>query len=198
MKNIAKIVVLVVSLLSLSCKEEKKVVINNNRPVIKRIEPKEVAFTFQKSEDWLKSEGTNTKALNIVLAVNRVDIVHLKKLDSILVPTDVSGDLEFYMPFPLEVSTLNDVKKIIGQHLLIHEAETWKFLSNGKLVLKAGENERLVDWKIKGRGNILQLKYDDNVVENYNLTELDNNTMILNFDSEIQARGIAKLTFEKS
>jgi hypothetical protein len=92
----------------------------------------------------------------------------------------------------------DDVKKIIGQHLLIHEAETWQFLPNGKLLLKAGSTERLVDWKIKGRGHILQLKYDDNVVENYNLTELDNNTMILNFDSEIQARGIAKLTFEKS
>lgn len=92
----------------------------------------------------------------------------------------------------------DDVKKIIGQHLLIHEAETWQFLPNGKLVLKSGSTERLVDWKIKGRGHILQLKYDDNVVENYNLTELDNNTMILNFDSEIQARGIAKLTFEKS
>ncbi len=92
----------------------------------------------------------------------------------------------------------DDVKKIIGQHLLIHEAETWQFLPNGKLILKAGENERLVDWKIKGRGHILQLKYDDNVVENYNLTELNKNKMVLNFDSEIQARGIAKLTFEKS
>lgn len=92
----------------------------------------------------------------------------------------------------------DDVKKIIGQHLLIHEAETWQFLPNGKLLLKSGSTERLVDWKIKGRGHILQLKYDDDVVENYNLTELDNNTMILNFDSEIQARGIAKLTFEKS
>lgn len=92
----------------------------------------------------------------------------------------------------------DDIKKIIGQHLLIHEAETWQFLPNGKLVLKSGSSERLVDWKIKGRGHILQLKYDDNVIENYNLTELDNNTMVLNFDSEIQARGIAKLTFEKS
>lgn len=91
-----------------------------------------------------------------------------------------------------------DVKKIIGQHLLIHQAETWQFLPNGKLVLKARGSERFVDWKIKGRGHILQLIYDNEIVENYNLTELDNNKMVLNFDSEIQARGIAKLTFEKS
>jgi hypothetical protein len=113
MKNVLKIVVLAIGLLSLSCKEEKKEVITIVKPEIKRNEPKEVAFTFQKSEEWLKTEGTNTKALELVLALNRVDAVNLKKLDSIVVPTDFSGDLEYYMPFPLAVATLNEVSKII-------------------------------------------------------------------------------------
>jgi hypothetical protein len=113
MKNALKIVVLAISLLSLSCKEEKKEVITIVKPEIKRNEPKEVAYTFQKSEDWLKTEGTNTKALDLILAINRVDAVNLKKLDSIVVPTDFSGDLEYYMPFPLEVAALNEVSKII-------------------------------------------------------------------------------------
>ena len=113
MKNALKIVVLVIGLLSLSCKEEKKEVITIVKPEIKRNEPKEVAFTFQKSEDWLKTEGSNPKALDLVLALNRVDAVNLKKLDSIIVPTDFSGDLEYYMPFPIEVATLNEVSKII-------------------------------------------------------------------------------------
>ena len=113
MKNVLKIVVLAIGLLSLSCKEEKKETVTIVKPEIKRNEPKEVAFTFQKSEDWLKTEGTNTKALELVLALNRVDAVNLKKLDSIVVPTDFSGDLEYYMPFPLEVATLNEVSKII-------------------------------------------------------------------------------------
>lgn len=113
MKNVLKIVVLAIGLLSLSCKEEKKEITTSNKPEIKRNEPKEVVYTFQKSEDWLKSEGTNAKALDLVLALNRVDAVNLKKLDSIVVPTDFSGDLEYYMPFPLEVATLNEVSKII-------------------------------------------------------------------------------------
>ena len=113
MKNILKIVVLAIGLLSLSCKEEKKEIATSNKPEIKRNEPKEVAYTFQKSEEWLKNEGTNQKALDLVLALNRVDALNLKKLDSIVVPTDFSGDLEFYMPFPLEVATLNEVSKII-------------------------------------------------------------------------------------
>lgn len=113
MKNVLKIVVLAIGLFSLSCKEEKKEVITIVKPEIKRNEPKEVAFTFQKSEDWLKTEGSNPKALDLVLALNRVDAVNLKKLDSIVVPTDFSGDLEYYMPFPLAVATLNEVSKII-------------------------------------------------------------------------------------
>ena len=113
MKNVLKIVVLAIGLLSLSCKEEKKEVITIVKPEIKRNEPKEVVFTFQKSEEWLKTEGSNTKALELVLALNRVDAVNLKKLDSIVVPTDFSGDLEYYMPFPLEVATLSEVSKII-------------------------------------------------------------------------------------
>ena len=113
MKNVLKIVILAIGLLSLSCKEEKKEIKTSNKPEIKRNEPKEVAYTFQKSEDWLKTEGANAKALDLVLALNRVDAVNLKKLDSIVVPTDFSGDLEYYMPFPLEVATLNEVSKII-------------------------------------------------------------------------------------
>lgn len=113
MKNTLKIIVLLVSLLSLSCGNKKKDNENNNKPILNRKEPKEVVYTFQKSEDWLKSEGTNAEALNIVLAINRVDAINLKKLDSILVPTDFSGDLEYYMPFPLEVNTLDEVSKII-------------------------------------------------------------------------------------
>lgn len=113
MKNVLKIAVLIVSLLSLSCKEEKKKIENSNKPLLSRNEPKEVAFTFQKTKDWLLTDGTNQKALNLVLAINRVDIVNLKKLDSIVVPTDFSGDLEYYMPFPLEINSLNEVNKII-------------------------------------------------------------------------------------
>lgn len=93
----------------------------------------------------------------------------------------------------------DEVKQHIGQHLVIHEAETWEFMPNGQLKLITADEEKIVKWRIKGRGHILQIKYvDENVVENYNLTELDDNTMVLNFDSDLQARGIAKLTFQRN
>jgi hypothetical protein len=59
------------------------------------------------------------------------------------------------------------------------------------------DTAREVRWKLKGRGHILELEYDNRIVEHYNLTELNDNTMVLNFDSDIQVKGIAKLTFIK-
>ena len=91
-----------------------------------------------------------------------------------------------------------EVKNKIGQHLIIHQAENWRFLPNKRIVLIGENSIKHASWRIRGRGHILQLKYDDNnSIENYNITELSEEHMVLNFDSNIQAKGIAKLTFEK-
>ncbi len=89
------------------------------------------------------------------------------------------------------------VKDQLGKHLIIHSAETWDFNPDGTLMLHGTDTTKQVKWKLKGRGHILELEYADKVIEHYNLTELDKNTMVLNFDSDIQVKGIAKLTFNK-
>ncbi|MFN3918078.1 MAG: hypothetical protein ACK4K0_10085 [Flavobacteriales bacterium] len=91
-----------------------------------------------------------------------------------------------------------DVKELIGQDLVIHQAEKWVFLPNGRLKLISENEEKTIRWRLKGRGHILQLKYSNDTVENYSLTELDKKRMVLNFESDVHARGIAKLTFEKN
>lgn len=91
-----------------------------------------------------------------------------------------------------------EVKNKIGEHLIIHQAEVWRFLPNKRVVLIGENTIKHASWRIIGRGHILQLKYDNNnASESYNITDLNEENMILNFDSNIQARGIAKLTFEK-
>lgn len=91
----------------------------------------------------------------------------------------------------------NYVKNTMGQDLVIHKAEKWKFYPDGKLILKGKKYTKEVSWCMKGRGNILELKYDDNNVEHYSLTELSDKKLVLNFDTETHTRGIARLTFEK-
>jgi hypothetical protein len=93
--------------------------------------------------------------------------------------------------------TSDNIKEAVAQHLVIHQAEIWTFLPNGRLKLQSNDSEKFVTWRIKGRGDILQIKHDNNIVENYNLTKLDSNQLVINFEADIQARGIAKLTFQK-
>lgn len=90
------------------------------------------------------------------------------------------------------------VKQIASQNLIIHKAEKWVFLPNQKLILKGEKTTKEIFWSIKGRGNILELKYGNDNIEHYNLTELTNKKLVLNFNSDTELRGIARLTFEKN
>lgn len=89
------------------------------------------------------------------------------------------------------------VKDQLGKHLVIHSAEQWKFNRDGTLLLTGNGGNKTVKWKLKGRGHILELEYHDHIIEHYNVTKLTNNQMVLNFDSDIQVKGVAKLTFNK-
>jgi hypothetical protein len=98
----------------------------------------------------------------------------------------------------IESDTISQsVKDQLGKHLLIHSAEKWNFTPNGQLVLIGLDTVKTVQWKLKGRGHILELEYDNEIIEHYNLTELNSNQMVLNFDSDMQIKGIAKLTFNR-
>jgi hypothetical protein len=76
------------------------------------IKPASISYHAEKPTAWLKGNAT-TAQRKIVLAVNRADSNHLAKMDSILVPDDLSGDLELYLPFPTSVEYLNAIDKII-------------------------------------------------------------------------------------
>jgi sporulation protein YlmC with PRC-barrel domain len=97
----------------------------------------------------------------------------------------------------LNSTNTSNLKELLGKELIIHEAENWIFSENGELVLKEGENSKIVSWRIKGRGHVLKIKYNNDTIEYYNITKLTDDELVLNFDSNIQARGIAKLTFRK-
>lgn len=84
------------------------------------------------------------------------------------------------------------------QGFSLHEAENWEFLPGGKLRLTVNDKVQLLKWNIKGRGHVLQIKYAPGHVENYQLTELNKDKMVLDAESDVQARGIARLTFERN
>ena len=93
-----------------SCKQQKRVI--HKKVVPTRVKPKAVSYHFEKTKSWLATTTDSTK-IWVALAINRTDRANIVKMDSIIVPTDLTGDLAYYLPFPLEVASLSDVSKII-------------------------------------------------------------------------------------
>lgn len=96
-----------------------------------RTAPKEVAFTLMSSTEWLAANKTDDQKMNLVLAVNRTDAKHIASLDSIIVPTDFSGDIAYYLSFPLEVPSLKEIDKII---FFSYPSQTFATYENGALI----------------------------------------------------------------
>lgn len=80
--------------------------------VKKRTAPTKLYYTKVMKKKW-SADSLSAKQLQILSAVNRADKANLRRMDSIIIPADLSGDIEYYLPFPLSVSSLKDIDKII-------------------------------------------------------------------------------------
>lgn len=125
-----------------SCKKNetnttKETTSTPKKKAIEYKKPKSVEYHFEKTKEWLKvNEADSTKAA-IVYAINRTDKKNLAKKDSIIVPSDFSGDLVYYLPFPLHVNALSEVSKII---IFSYPTQTFAAYENGELVYTGPTN----------------------------------------------------------
>ena len=131
--NIAIIFLLGILLFSSCTPGEQEVTVRVQR---KWIKPANTSYHFETTKEWLKKNNT-TGGQNIVLAINRTDSSNLIKMDSIIVPNDVSGDIEVYLPFPLSVPYLKDIKKII---FFSYPSQTFAAYEMGELVYAGPTN----------------------------------------------------------
>lgn len=99
----------------------------------------EIKYSFMKKADWMgmKDSFEGAKHLDILIAINRVDSTHIKRLDSILVPDRYDLALNAYLPFPEKVELLKDVKKII---IFSNSMQAFAAYENGELVLQGQTN----------------------------------------------------------
>ncbi len=116
-----------------SCKKNETAPIKKIR---ERKEPKNITYTLKNAKEWLKN-NSDTAQLNIVMGVNRTDKKNLAKMDSILIPSDLKGDIEFYLNFPVEVPYLDSIKKII---YFSYATQTFAAYENGSLIYSGPTN----------------------------------------------------------
>jgi hypothetical protein len=120
---------------------------NNKEPVSKkktasqkqRKAPPSFTYTLDTTKQWLKKNDSSltTHQREILMAVNRTDANNLKKLPAIIVPSDMSGDVEYYMGFPLNMPSFEEVDKII---FFSYPLQTFAAYDHGELVYSGPTN----------------------------------------------------------
>lgn len=128
MKNY--LLILSLAIVTVSCKNEKSITLPHQKIVPSRVKPKSISYSFQNTKKWLATIQDSSK-IRIVLATNRTDRANIVKMDSIIVPKDLTGDLAYYLPFPLEVDALEEVSKII---LFSYATQTFATYEYGQLI----------------------------------------------------------------
>jgi hypothetical protein len=86
-----------------------------------------------------------------------------------------------------------------SRRVVRHEAEYWEFRPDHTLIISTRSGQKIrARWRLKGRGHVLTVRYpDSDEVEIYDVKELSQNEMVLNYDIGMEVRGIAQLTFRR-
>jgi len=95
-----------------SCQQPRN---SDNAEIIEptRHAPKTNTYRIEHAKQWFQNHKTDNSQLNIAYAVNRTDSSNFVQMDSVIIPTDLTGDIVFYLPFPLSVPYLKEINKVI-------------------------------------------------------------------------------------
>ena len=125
----------IVALFSCKAHKQKKAKVKVTQQP-QRQQPKTISYQFANAKTWLLT-NKDSNQLNIALAVNRTDKASFAKMDSVILPTDMSGDVAYYLPFPLNVKYLEAVDKII---FFSYPTQTFGAYENGVLTYTGPTN----------------------------------------------------------
>ena len=132
----AVILISLISIFIYSCQEEqgeerKELPAGKDCMLPKWKEPEKLAYGIRDAKQWLLDSTVTSEQREMVYAINRTDRSNFKKMDSVIVPVDLSGDLVYYFPFPLKVPYLKDVQKVV---FFSYPTQTFAAYECGELV----------------------------------------------------------------
>lgn len=136
-KSVIVLNLIVVILFSCQQHQEHQSPVDKNIAVPQRPQPTTITYQSENAKKWLVQHSTDTTAQKIAFAVNRTDSSNFAKMDSVIIPTDLSGDIVYYLPFPLNVPYLKDINKII---FFSYRTQTFATYEKGNLIYTGPTN----------------------------------------------------------
>ncbi len=96
-------------------------------------------YRMLSSKDSIRNLAKNLPAdqQRIIMAVNRADMASITRMDSVLIPANLNGNIQQYSPFPQQVPALQQISKII---FFSYPAQYFGAYENGQLVYSGPTN----------------------------------------------------------
>lgn len=132
--------ILLLSMMVFACKQKKAAAPapEEKKPVAEAKKPVDLSYSFLSGKAWKAGhKNADENTYRYLLAANRVDLANIGKLDSVLIPSDSTAAVQYYLPFPDEVPALKPVKKIL---LFSYPAQAFAAYENGWLVYAGPTN----------------------------------------------------------
>lgn len=133
-KSIILLNIIVIALF-FSCNRNEKVKVK--KVPIARHQPKSISYQMENAKEWLSANIKDSKKMRIAISVNRTDKANFTQMDSVIIPADMTGDMEYYLPFPMTVPYLAAIDKII---YFSYPTQTFATYENGELIYTGPTN----------------------------------------------------------
>ncbi len=138
MKTLSLISLAAIILFSNCTEQKEKAQVKKSKKIIERKKPATpVSYRLVNSKEWIKPHQANTSLLHMACTINRADIAHIQKMDSIIVSNDSTADIAYFMPFPVSVAALNDIDKII---FFSYSTQSFAAYENGEMIYTGATN----------------------------------------------------------
>ncbi|WP_341225143.1 hypothetical protein [uncultured Arcticibacterium sp.] len=84
------------------------------------------------------------------------------------------------------------------EKLIIYGGESWRFTNDYKMKLRLQDGSyEDVKWKVKGRGNVLELEHENLGSEKYQIQKISEDNLVIHFSSDAQHTGVVKMTLKR-
>jgi len=73
----------------------------------------------------------------------------------------------------------------------------WKFYENGTLRSTTPEQGSEIEWFIKGRGHVLELRREGKQIESFQIQQISKDRLVLHLNFDLQVKGIIEIVLER-
>lgn len=91
----------------------------------------------------------------------------------------------------------SELKKEILRNVEELQLGIWKFEEDGSLKSASSTQNGAIEWFIKGRGHVLELRREGKTIESFQIQQISKTKLVLHLNFDLQVKGIIAIVLER-